>query len=279
MMNTRKYLILILITATCALTFASHAFAQETPFAIENMPNVVGIGAGIFPDYEGSNNYKAGAAPFFKLTYPKTQWYAQLIATELYVNILNHPFLRFGPVGNLRFGRNDTFKVDDILVKKMSEIDNTWEAGAFAGVEFIDNDNPRNRFSATYTFLSDVGNVYKGYNMSLNARYWHQVLEMMDVTLGVGATYADDNFMDTYFSVSESDSEKTGLSVFKAGSGFKDVNVSPAVVIHLSRDWHVGVGMLYKRLLGDAKDSPLTKTVGSPDQFLIGLGVAYSWTW
>ena len=269
-----------LVTAViCVLSFASNAFAQQTPFSIENMPNVVGAAGGMIPDYEGSNNYQTGAAPFFKLTYPNTQWYAMLIATELYVNVLNHPFLRLGSVGEFRFGRNDTFDVDDKVLKKMSEIENTWEAGGFAGVEFIDKENPRNRVSASVTFLSDVGNVYKGYNISLNARIWREVLQMMDVSVGVGATYADDNFMDTYFSVSEIDSEKTGLNIFKAKSGIKDVNVSPAVVVHLSKDWHVGVGMLYKRLLADAKDSPLVKTVGSPDQFLVGLGLAYSWTW
>ena len=265
------------MSAICALAFVSHAFAQETPFSIENVPNVVGVGVGMVPDYEGSNNYKVGAAPFFKLTYPKTQWYATLIATQLYVNVLNHPFLRLGPVVNYHFGRNDTFDADDKVVKKMSKIDNTSEAGAFGGVEFIDSDNPRNRFTASVTFLNDIGNVYKGYNITLVARYWRQVHQMVDVSLGAGAIYADNNYMDTYFSVSESDAEKTGLDVFKAEGGIKNLIISPIIVIHLSRDWHVGVGMVYKRLLEDAKNSPLVKTVGSPDQFITGAGVAYSW--
>jgi outer membrane protein len=144
-------------------------------------------------------------------------------------------------------------------------------------VEFIESDNPRNRFSATVTWLSDVGNVYKGYNITLTARFWREVLQMMDVSLGVGATYADDNYMDTYFSVSESDAERTGLNIFKATGGIRDFSVSPVVVVHLSRDWHVGAGMIYKRLLEDAKESPLVETVGSPDQIIAGAGIAYSW--
>jgi outer membrane protein len=206
----------IVMAAICVLAFASHVFAQETPFTIENVPNVVGVGVGMIPDYEGSNNYEVGAAPFFKLTYPKTQWYALLVATELYVNVLNHPFLRFGPVVNYHFGRNDTFDVDDKVVKKMSEIDDTWEAGAFAGVEFIDSNNPRNRFSSSVTFLSDVGDAYNGYTINMSARFWHEMHKMVDVRLGAGINYSDDNYMDTYFGISESDSEKTGLNVFKA---------------------------------------------------------------
>ncbi|MEW5925826.1 MAG: MipA/OmpV family protein, partial [Candidatus Zixiibacteriota bacterium] len=160
-MKNIKNILIVMAATIFSVALASHALAQETPFSIENVPNVVGVGVAMVPDYEGSNNYKVGAAPFFKLTYPKTQWYAQLIATELYVNALNHPFLRLGPVGNFRFGRNDTFDVDDKTVKKISKIDNTWEAGGFVGVEFIDSNNPRNRFSASATFLSDVSNVYK----------------------------------------------------------------------------------------------------------------------
>jgi MipA family protein len=269
--------ILIVMTLLCILAFASHAFAQDTPFDIDNVRNVVGIGVGIIPDYEGSNNYTIGGAPFFKLTCPKKEYYLRLQATELYANILNHSFLRFGPVVNYRFGRNDSFDAKDDVVKEMSKIHNTWEAGAFAGVEFVDSQNPRNRFIASVTFLHDIDNVYKGYNVSLNARYWHQVHQMVDVSLGVGATYADNNFMDKYFSVSESDSDKTGLDIFKASGGIKDINASPAIVVHLSKDWHVAVGLRYKRLVDNAKDSPLVDKVGSPDQFLAGLGVAYSW--
>ena len=125
------------------LVFASHAFAQQTPFDIDNVPNIVGVGVGMNPDYEGSNNYKFVAAPFFKISYPKSEWYVRLLATELSVNLLNHSVLRFGSVVNYRFGRNDTFGSDDKVVKKMSKIKNAFEAGAFAGMEFEDSQNPR----------------------------------------------------------------------------------------------------------------------------------------
>ncbi len=103
-MKDPKVYFTIILTAIVILLSASYALAQKTLFTIENVPNVVSVGVGMVPDYEGSNNYKVGAAPFFKLTYPKAQWCAQLIATQLYVNVLDHAFLRFGPVGNYRFG-------------------------------------------------------------------------------------------------------------------------------------------------------------------------------
>jgi outer membrane protein len=85
----------------------------------------------MLPDYLGSDDYMGGAAPFFKYTPENTDYYVMLIATQLYVNLANHPTIRFGPVINYRFGRNDD--VDDKAVKKMEEIEGTVEAGAFVG--------------------------------------------------------------------------------------------------------------------------------------------------
>jgi outer membrane protein len=99
----------------------------------------------------------------------------------------------------------------------------------------------------------------------------------IDVSLGVGATYADEDYMETYFGVSPSDADRTALPVFEADGGIKDVRILPAVVVHLSEFWHVGVGARYQRLLGDAEDSPVVDDRGSADQFMAGLAVAYSW--
>ena len=266
---------LILLTVVFALCLSSAAQAQDSPFVINNVPNVVGIGIGMIPDYQGSNDYMVGGAPFFRLTYPKSEWYLMMKGPELSANILNHPWLRLGPVLNYRFGRNDD--IEDKQVKRMEEIDGTIEAGAFAGIELVDEGNPRQRFIATLQFQGDVGNEYDGYLISLNARYWYPVHKAVDVSLGVGTTYADDHYMDTYFGVNSKNVGTSGLSLFEAEGGIKDVNFTPAVVVHLSMNWHVAAGCKYFYLLDDAKDSPVVDDEGDANQWIAGLGVAYSW--
>jgi outer membrane protein len=116
------------------------------------MDNAVGVGIGMLPDYQGSDDYMIGGAPFAKVTLlPKTDYYARLLATDLQVNIINHPVFRFGPAINYRFGRNDD--VEDSVVKHMKEIEGTIEAGAFVGIQLVDKDNPRNRFLSQIEFL------------------------------------------------------------------------------------------------------------------------------
>jgi outer membrane protein len=178
-------------------------------------------------------------------------------------------------VVNYRFGRNDD--VEDDVVKEMEEIDGTFEAGAFFGYEWIDSKNPLHRWGFTLEFLSDVGGEYNGYLVSLSARYWHPVAKMVDLGIGIGTTYCDENYMEKYFGVDERDSDRTGLPIFEAEGGVKEVRVIPAVVVHFSPQWHVGAGIRYARLLDDAEDSPVVDERGSADQWVAGVAVAYAW--
>jgi outer membrane protein len=258
-----------------ALLLSSAAQAQDSPFNIENVPNVVGIGIAMLPDYPGSNDYIVGGAPFFKINLDSQyEYYLRLLATDLQLNLINHPIFRFGPAFNYRFGRSD---VEDKVVKHMEDIDDTFEAGAFVGIELVDKDNPRQRFLSQVEFLSDVGNVYKGYNVSLSASYWFPVHKAVDVTFGGGITYADGNYMETYFGVDQENADRTGLSVYEADSGLLMARVNAGAVLHLSMSWHLAAGVQYRPLLDDAADSPIVDDRGSKSQWIYGLGAAYSW--
>jgi outer membrane protein len=256
-----------------SLIIVNAASAQESAVNIDNVPNVIGVAGGIAPDYSGSVNYKFVAAPFVKYTF-YGQMYGQLLATELKVNILDHPWLRLGPLVNYRFERDD---VENSQVDRMKKIDSTAEAGAWIGVEFKAAGNPRQRFIASLDFMDDVGDVHNGWLITLSARYWYPISRPIDVSIGVSSTYADDNFMQKYYGVTTGDSIRSGLPVFSAGGGIRDVTVSPAIVYHLSQTWHLAAGVRYQALLSDAHDSPLVSGVGSSDQWLAGIGIAYTW--
>ncbi len=242
--------------------------------SIENQNRVVGIGVGVLPDYEGSDDYTIGMAPFFRYQFQGTQRYLMLRATELQANVLNHPWLRMGPSINYRFGRSD---VEDDKVDKMEDIDGALELGGFIGVEFVDKENPRKRFLANLDVLQDVTGNQNGLTATLSARVWYPVVRMVDVTLGAGLCYANSNYMDTFFGVSRHDARRSGLDTYNAGAGIKDFRITPGMVVHLSPHWHIAAGVQYRRLVGDAADSPVVDDRGSADQWFGGIGVAYSW--
>lgn len=62
-----------------------------------------------------------------------------------------------------------------------------------------------------------------------------------------------------------------------AGIGLRDARLWAIGILHLSLKWHVGEGLMYSSLLGDAADSPVVSERGSRDQWAYGIGFMYSW--
>jgi outer membrane scaffolding protein for murein synthesis (MipA/OmpV family) len=195
--------------------------------------------------------------------------------TELSFNVLNDPNWVLGPVVNYRPGRDDDVEDDD--VSEMDEIDDTVDVGVTAGYVWKDKANPRHRFVTNLTFYADAGDVYRGWIVSAGARYWYPVSMPIDLQIGVGANYGNSQYMDTYFGVSGEDAVSSGLEKFEADSGFRDINAQVAMVFHFSKSWHLGAGVKWFGLTEDASDSPIVDDAGSANQFVYGLGLAYSW--
>jgi outer membrane protein len=77
--------------------------------------------------------------------------------------------------------------------------------------------------------------------------------------------------------VRPSDSLASGLPIYVPGSGVRDARAWATALLHLSPQWHLGVGALYSRLLGDAADSPIVADEGSKNQWVYGVGALYAW--
>ena len=89
------------------------------------------------------------------------------------------------------------------------------------------------------------------------------------------ATFANDNYMETYFGVTDAQSSSSGLRKFKAESGMKDVSAGANFIYPIDRHWSMITFLSFSRLLNDAANSPLVKDLGPKNQFWLGLGAAY----
>ena len=89
--------------------------------------------------------------------------------------------------------------------------------------------------------------------------------------------YGDSNFNDTYFGVSNAGSAASGLPFHDAESGLVSFSIQPMIAYHLNEKWHIGAGLRYMRLTGDAADSPIVDDRGDENQFIGGIGVVYTW--
>ena len=78
--------------------------------------------------------------------------------------------------------------------------------------------------------------------------------------------------MESFFGIDAQQSANSGLQNHDAEAGIKDVNLSVSVGYPISKRWRVGTMLEYKRLLGDAADSPI---VDDKNQFVAGISLSY----
>ena len=267
---------LLAAVALAAVSIAvQQARADEFLIPLElSQPNFFGLGVGSYPDYIGSDDAAVGVAPIGRFALGGHR-FVRLLVNDLRVNLLDDPNWQFGPVGLWRFGRDDD--VDDPVVSKMREIDSSFSLGLFGAYVWRDSQDPRKQAGVGGWAHGDVTGVYNGWNAGLNAFAMQPVAKM--VTLGGGAafTYGSSNYMDEYFGVTTSDALATGLPVYQAGAGVRDVRGWVAALLHLSPQWHLGAGVMYSRLVGDAADSPIVAERGSENQWIYGVGALYAW--
>ena len=224
----------------------------------------LGAGVGGAPDYEGSDEYQA--VPLFLARFGFGQQSIELRGTKVKATLLSGGVFSAGPVVNYRGERDD---VDENAVDDLDNVDAAIEVGGFIG--FFNNG-----LLANVTALHDVADAHDGYLIEAQLGYRTQVSPSHAQTIILTGTYADNNYMDTYFSIDAGDAAASGLDEFDADEGFKDVGIT----LNLEFGDSEGLGLTgilsYKRLLDDAEDSPVVDDVGDEDQIFGGVALTYS---
>ena len=265
---TVGFLFLVLLGAPAAQ-------AQDIPApSLEGVDRLLGGVVVLAPDYEGSDDYEVAIGPLanFKFAGDRS---VRVLGNRAFLNVLNSKTWEVGPKAVFRGGRDD---VDDNRVDLMRDVDNALELGGYVKFNRVINNNIRHRFSFDGGITQDITDEHDGYVFEGGGTYWQPVGKTpFDIGLRGSVSYASSDYMSTFFDVSAADSAASGLSTFSAESGFKDVGVGLMGVLHLSLNWKVGGGLFYKRMLGDAADSPVVDDAGDANQLIGGLSVFYAW--
>jgi outer membrane protein len=229
----------------------------------------LGLGPAISPRYEGSERYKIKATPLISLRYKD-------LVTVDNNNVRVNMFGLNSSVKSSRFKAGPEFRIARGRKEKkdpdLAGLGNTGtsvELGVF-GSYTLGPARTRLRF------FHDVANGHNGTRVIGDIRY--VMLESDDIVLtgSITSTWADNNYIDTFFSVNSAQSLASGLPVFNAGSGIKDAGIGIVANYKISERWAVLANTNYKRLLGDAADSPLVSLRGSANQFSGAVFVIYS---
>lgn len=253
-----------------SLAFASlacaHSVAQAGDFAgLGNTDWQIGGFVLVAPKYEGAKDYEVLGAPFIApVGIDETSRFQFRGADDLRFRAFEFSGFEAGPLVGWRFDRDDN---DAFRLRGLGDVDGGLVLGGYAGYAL----GPIKPFvSYHYGVTGDDTGALVRFGAEANT----PLPGGIKLTTSAGATYADDDYMDAYFSVTpgQSAASKAGLGVYDAEAGIKDVFVGLLSDVPLSGPWSLKLTGRYSHLVGDAADSPI---VESEDQFSGGIGLSY----
>jgi len=221
----------------------------------------IGVIGGMAPEFLGSDDFKPSWSPRLKVV-----WRDRLFINDRTagVNLVRAGMLGMGGFIRYEGGRSE----DNPGLDGMGDIDRTASAGVFLNMRH-----------EGLRFKSSVRQDVLGQGQGLLA----QVAVETKVpwvepwfSLQVGTTWANAKHLGTFFGVDALQSLNAGLRRYDAGSGFRDVSVTLSSGYRLTDQWAVNGQAQYLRLLGEAADSPLVEDQGDANQYVVGMGVSYT---
>ena len=223
------------------------------------------LSAQIQPTYEGSDEYGVGPGGSIALVRPDAPNPYNAPDDGLSLTLMEGGRAAIGLSGRFRAGRDD----DDDL-RGMEEIDWAGEVGVFVNLWLTDwlrtRLEVRQGFSGHEGVIADVG-------ADLVAREGRWIL-----SAGPRFSYADDEFTQTYFGVTAREALASPLiaAAYRPDGGPRYAGAIAQADYQWTDRWGLTFDVGYRRLLGDAADSPLVRNLGAQDQFSASAGVRYS---
>lgn len=263
---TTNWLIIMASAAGIVMNVANAKAADEpdTTSSPSKWSIVIGGGGAYAPDYEGSDDYEFQPFPFASVVYDD---FIFIEGTSLGVNLLNYEGLTAGPIVRYGGGRDED---DNNALDGLGDIDDSIEVGGFVGYEL-------GIWSAAMTVTQDVAGGHEGMLAAMSTGVTVPLSESISSGIDVSATWADSNYMDAFFGVSGAQALKSGYRRHEAEAGFKDIGIGVGLNYMVTETITVSGRAEYKKLLGDAADSPIVKDEGSDDQFFTGMFLTYKW--
>jgi len=215
------------------------------------------------PKYMGSDQYKVNGFPLIEIKYKNTSFLN--FQEGLGVNLLYAPNFRVGIAFNYYGSRDED---DSDHLQGLSDIDAGVNVGAFGNVSF-------GKYYAKLKIRQDISSNHDGLIILGRLGYKTSLTEKLRVNINIGTTFANEDYMNTYFGISNTQSSASGLSQFNAGNSIKDFEGGLNFIYPVYKNWTALAFTKYVRLLNDAANSPLVKNVGSKNQLKLSLGLAY----
>lgn len=270
--------------AAAAVFVSSPLLAQEVDAPLPDPDSAgdswtVAVGAALNPDYSGSDDYRVipavairGRIGSVSVSTKGTYLYADLFPRGDAIDI------DAGPVVGVRLNR--TGKIEDDIVDILPELKVAIEIGGFAGISLHNLTNPYDSLSLGVDVVHDIGGAHESTVISPNVSFSTPLSRKTYASVSAGLEFVSDRFADYYFSVEGDPLALSVIRPFDADGGMKSWKLGVLLNQSITGDLTGGLSIFgianYSRLVGDFKRSPIVSDRGSPNQWLLGAGLAYT---
>lgn len=265
-----------MIAAACAATMGAASAAAQAPAPNEGWRVEAGGGFLVGPSFDGADTYQVSALPSIRVAFGER--FTATVQDGAAYALVDQGGLRAGPIARVAFGRDEDgegpFQIagdDTDALIGLGDVDTGVELGAFV-------ERATGPIALRAEWVQGLGG-HEGMVADISAAYRTRARLLGPPTfLSVGprVRLADDDYVESFFGVTPTQSVRSGLSTFEAGGGVVSAGVGAGAVTPLTDRLALVATLSYERLLGDAADAPLVTERGSEDQASAGLFLSYT---
>ena len=208
------------------------------------------VGAAVIAAYEYQGSDKRRTLVLPVLDYQWANGWFVGVTNGIGYNFSDSPQMQYGLRLTADLGRKESRAS---ALRGMGDIDPAAEGGAFFNYSL-----PQGLF-LTSSIRYGAGASKKGLVVDLGAGYSTAIAQKWHVSAGTGITLANAHYMQSYFGVTGAQSAASGYAAYTAGSGARDVRAKVALTYSIDQRTSVTAALSASSLLGDAKNSPLTR--------------------
>jgi outer membrane scaffolding protein for murein synthesis (MipA/OmpV family) len=250
------------------LALAAAAALVLTPEAHAREGGYVAAGLGAVPEYEGASSQQA--VPFLAARYESAGRSITLDGLSLRADVLPSDDWEAGPVLTYTFGRDEDAGP---RVSQLGTIDDAVEAGGYVSRIWTSGPDGARKVRAALEAVQDISDVHDGWIVTPSVSLGRAISPRLSVNTELSASFVSGDYAQTYFGITPAGAAASGLAPYEAEGGLKDVGIGFSWNYALNQTWSLTGFSGYRRLLGDAADSPLVDSIGDANQYSAGLGI------
>ena len=199
-------------------------------------------------EYQGSDEQRTMAVPLIDYQWANG-WFAGSTNGVGY-NFSKRPDLQYGARLTADFGRKASRSQ---ALNGMGDIDAKAELGGFFNYLLS------REISLSTSLRYGSGQDGNGVLADVGLGYSTELTSALRLGLGVAATVANADSMQSYFGVTAAQAASSGYASYKPGGGLRDVRANLTLTYRINPKFSATAGISSSRLAGDASDSPLVR--------------------